>query len=784
MIRNYLKTALRSLARYHVYSLINIFGLTVGLATCVLIFLWIKDELMYDRFYSNANEIYRIQGNYLFPNGSIETYAASTYSLAEAARSEIPEIDQLARATWTEGALLRHGETAFTEPGFYADSTFFSVLPFPLTAGNRLHPLPDNKSIVITERTAKKLFGNDDPIGKVIQVNKQFDLAVSAVVRDIPMNSSIRFEWISPIDLWAHENPWCSNWRSGGLQTLLTLEKGANSGIVSHKLHEITKRKCEDCINQPFLYKLADLHLYGTFKDGKPAGGRIDQVRLVGAVALLILIIACINFMNLATARSATRMREVGVRKCIGALPSALIFQFMFESMLLSFFALFLALAIVQLMLPVFNDMIHKQMHLDFTNGWFNMGILCITLVCGLLAGSYPAVFLAALRPSSVLKGAPQSMPSGGHLRRGLVVVQFVTSITLIVGSIVVYEQISFISSMDLGYEKENVVVIDLHNDLAKNAVGFKKDLFLDPSVKGAAFGGSNIFQIPITTHDPKWPNKQEGQSISFKVYRCDQDFIPLMGVKLISGRNFSDLNNQDKSNYIINKKAMEAMGLKLENAVGTELDMWNGKGTIVGVTNDFNTGNLHEAIDPLIFMFSQQAGDFYFIRTDGNPKALTHIEQVVKKYDPDYPFHYSFLTDVFNTEYSTEVMIGKLALCFTIIAITISCLGLFGLSLFTAERRIKELGIRKVLGASTTSLVSMLCVEFLRLVLIALIVALPFSWYVSNQYLKGYAFHAQLTIWDFALPAFGILSLALLTVGYQSHHAAAQNPARSLRNE
>jgi putative ABC transport system permease protein len=786
MIKNYLTIALRNIARHWVYSAINIFGLTVGLATCVLIFLWITTELSFDRFHANTERLYRVQTNLVYPNGAVETMAATNANFAAAVKNEIPEVDHIARTAWPEGVLLKNGDKAFTETGIYADSTFFSVLTFPVVAGSRQHPLPNSNSIVITQRVARKLFGEEDPTGKVIRVNQKYDLAVSAVIADVPLTSSVQFDWVCSIDLWIKENPWTSHWLSGGTQTFLTVVEGTDINRVNDKMRDIIKRNCADCLNQPFLYKLSDLHLRGEFKDGKAAGGRIEQVVLLGAVAFLILVIACINFMNLATARSSTRGREVGIRKSIGARPAALIFQFILEALLLSFVALLLALGVVELLLPFFNQVTQSAMQLEFGNWTLTVGILCITIVCGLLAGSYPAIFLSAVRPVSVLKSSVQATPAGGALRRSLVVIQFVASMILIVGSLVIYNQIVFISNKDLGFKKENVIVIDLHPDLAKNITAFKQELAQHPSIKGVAFGGNNVFQIPITTHDPKWPGQQDGQSVLFKVFRCDEDFIPLMGINLVAGRNFSD-NNQDASNYIINKKAMEAMGLTPDNVVGSEFEMWNGKGKIIGVTNDFNTGNLHEAIEPLIFMYSHQAGNHYFIRIDKTAKtseALAHIEQAARKHDPEYPFQFSFLTDVFNSEYKQEGVIGKLALSFTVIALSVSCLGLFGLSLFTAERKVKELGVRKVLGASTMNLITMLCTDIAKLVLLAMAIGVPISWYVSSIYLQNYAFHTQLTIWSFALPAVVIGAVALLTVGYQSHRAASRNPVEALRNE
>jgi ABC-type antimicrobial peptide transport system permease subunit len=525
--------------------------------------------------------------------------------------------------------------------------------------------------------------------------------------------------------------------------------------------------------------------LYNEFENGKSAGGRIQQIYLFGAVAILILVMACINFTNLSTARATSRSREVGIRKSIGAQKNGLVVQFISESMLLSFIALGFAIVIVQLLLPFFNEVTTKSIHLDLGNTVFIVGTLAITAICGLLAGSYPAFILSRFNPVKVLKGDTQLGLTGNTLRKSLVIVQFTTSVILVVGSIAAYKQIVFISEKNLGFDKDNIIVVDQNEGIVKSYSAIKNDLHQLSSVNGVAFGGNNIFTIPITTTDPVWSSKPDNASILFKIYRCDAEFIPTMNIKIKSGRNF--INSQDASNYIINRKAAEVMGLSLENAVGNELEMWNGKGKIIGITENFHNDNLKFGIEPMIFMYSENVGAHYFIKFDralSITENIGQIERVFKKHNPDYPFEFVFLDEIFNKEYQSEAVIGKLSLSFTVIAVLISCLGLFGLSSFNAERRTKELGIRKVMGASVRDLVIMLCGDLTNLIIVSLFIGLPVSWYLIREYLSGYVFHAEIHWGIYILTSIAMLFIVLLSVGYQSAKAAISNPVDSLRNE
>ncbi|MEQ1588236.1 MAG: FtsX-like permease family protein [Cyclobacteriaceae bacterium] len=785
MLKNYLKTSFRNLLRHRSYTFINVLGLTVGLVSSIFILLWIIDELSFDHFHSNTDRIFKVLVNNTYPDGKIETYPATPAKLKDVIVQEIPEVELAAQYSMETELLVKHGTKAYNEIGIYADPTLFKVLRFLIVKGSAAKPLTDIKSIAISERLAEKLFNNEDPIGKSLDLGQSHELIITSVFANIPHHSTLKVDFVASFELFTKENPWTQHWKSGGTRTTVLLKSSAFVGMANQKFVDLIKNNCPDCTTIPFLFPYVKSRLYNEFENGKNAGGRIQQIYLFGAVAILILVMACINFTNLSTARAASRSREVGIRKSIGAQKNGLVVQFISESMLLSFIGLGFAIVIVQLLLPFFNEVTTKSIHLDVGNPVFIAVTLGITAICGLLAGSYPAFILSRFNPVKVLKGDTQLGLTGNKLRKSLVIVQFTTSIILVVGSIAVDKQIVFISEKNLGFDKDNIIVVDQNEGIVKSYPAIKNDLHQLASVNGIAFGGNNIFTIPITTTDPVWASKPDNSSILFKVYRCDAEFIPTLNIKIQKGRNFMD--GQDASNYIINRKAAEVMGLSLENAVGNELEMWNGKGKIIGITDDFHNDNLKFGIEPMIFMYSENIGSHYFIKL-GNELPITanieQIESVFKKHNPDYPFEYIFLDEVFNYEYQAEAVIGKLSLSFTVIAVLISCLGLFGLASFTAERRTKELGIRKVMGASVGNLVIMLCSDFTNLVLVSLFIGFPVSWYLIREYLSDYAFHAEINWSIYILTSIVMLFIVLLSVGYQSVKAAVSNPVDSLRNE
>ncbi len=663
---------------------------------------------------------------------------------------------------------------------------YFQFLVFPFLEGDDNDPIPGVSSVAISETLASKLFGTKEAFGKSIVVNQTQQLKVTAIFEDVPSNSSLQFDYVMPFALFVKENPWTQHWRSGGSRTFLSLKSEASLQQANTKIEGLIKENCTDCSTEPFLFPYTKSRLYSSFENGQSAGGRIEQIFLFSFIAFIILLMACINFMNLATARSATRSKEVGVRKLVGAGRSALITQFMAEAIMLSFIALVLALLLVWQLLPFFNSITDKSLLIDFTDFTFIVGVCLITLVCGLAAGSYPAIFLSSFKPLLALRGNVHNALSGIGLRKTLVIIQFVVSIVLIVGSIIIYEQIAFISNKNLGFEKDNIVVIESNEELTRNNSTFKNEILQSSTVKNVAFAGSNIFSVPITTTEIVWPGMPDNSSLKFKLFRCDAGFIPTLNINLLEGRNFVD-SIQDRSNYIINKKAMEVMGLKPENVIGTEIEVWNGPGRIVGLTDDFHNDHLSEGIEPLIFMFTEQIGQHFLVKVENEKlmkEALGEIEQIFKNVSPQHPFEYSFLDAAYAREYQSEAVIGKLSLSFTIVAVLISCLGLFGLASFTAERRIKELGIRKVLGASVGQLILMLCSDFIKLVVIGLLIGTPLAWYLGNNFLSGYAFHTSINLWSFVIASTAILVIALLSVAYQAAKASVANPVNSLKNE
>lgn len=787
MIKNYFNTTMRNLMRNKVFTFIKVFSLAIGLVAAISIFLWVADEISFDQFHANADNIYRVMTNNIYPDGSIETYPATTALLKDAIRAEIPEVDKVALLSMETTALIRQESNSFNEQGLYADSSLFSIFSFPLLKGNRINPLPDNASIVISEKLARKIFGDRDPVGQTVELDQIHQLTVTGLFADVPQNSTLRFDFVLPLNLFVKENPWTQNWRSGGTRTMVSLKDGASLENANAKLAALIKKNCPDCTTSAFLFPYTSQRLYSEFENGKTAGGRIKQVRLFSIIAFIILLMGCINFMNLATAQAVSRSREISMRKIIGANRPGLIAHFIFESIVLSFIGLLVALTAVQFLLPFFNEITDKSISLDFTNPVLAVGMLGIALIGGLLAGCYPAFFLSSFKPVSVLKGDPSALLSGNGFRKVLVVVQFVTSFILISGSIIIYKQIRFISHKNLGFKKENVIVINRNENLGKNYSTFKNELLQLPAVKHIGFGGSNIFTVPITTTDPIWQGKPVSSSVTFKVFRSDEGFIPTMDIQMLAGRNFSGVNNQDSSNYIINKKAMEAMGLSTENVIGADLEMWNGKGKIIGLTNDFNNDNLRRGIEPLIFLYSRDLGSNYFVRIDGQTPVnatLGAIEKIFKKFSPSYPFEYSFLDDDFAREYRTESFIGNLSFVFTLVALLISCLGLFGLAMYSAVKRTKEIGIRKVVGASIYHIAGLLSREFLKLIMIAFIIAVPISYLVMHRWLKDFAYRTSIDFWVFTSAGILVIVLALTTIGFQAVKAALANPIKSLRTE
>ncbi|HZI25696.1 MAG TPA: FtsX-like permease family protein, partial [Chryseolinea sp.] len=739
----------------------------------------------YDSFHKNKGTLYRVWHHAKYSDGSIKTFPSTPAPLAPTAKAEIPEIELAIRMDWGASLLFEHKNKSLMESGIWGDPDLFKIFTFPILKGDPENPMPGPYDVAISESMAKKYFADENPIGKGFRVSEEIDAKVTAVFQDIPKSSSLQFDFVLPFETFEKARPWMQGkWGNSGNQTFIKLHENSSVEVVNKKMAALVTKNCDDCLIKPFLQLYQDFHLYSNFKEGQPDGGAIQYVQIFSSVAIFILIIACINFMNLATARSATRCREVGVRKVIGAQRKNLILQFIGESLVISTISMVIALAMVQLLLPFFNILTNKQISLNLSDINIILILVVVVLFTGIFAGSYPAFFLSSFKPASILKGNVHSVKGGSFVRKGLVVFQFSLAVILISVSILVYQQVQFIRSKDLGLNREHIVTMQLRGGVEKKVDAFKTEALRLPGIISVASTTDYPFEVLNTTSDPVWPGKKKDEILSFKVLMSDENLIPMLGITLLDRRNFLPNTKSDTVNCIVNEAAVRAMGLK--DPVGSPFEMWFGKGQIIGVVKDFNNQNFRGAIEPLVFVYYPSNAWQLFIKVDGQnlDESIKNLETVYKKFDQVYPFEYSFLDQHYNQLYQSETTTGKLAVCFTVIAVFISCLGLFGLASFTAERRTKELGVRKVLGASVSDVVTLLCSDFTKLIFIALLLGTPLAYYISQAFLSQYVYHTEIKFWIFGITGMGILFLAISTVIFQSLKAALTNPVNALRSE
>ncbi|PSR55349.1 hypothetical protein AHMF7605_18470 [Adhaeribacter arboris] len=783
MLTNYLKIALRNLLRHKAFSFINISGLALGMTCSILIMLWVQDELSFNQFHKNGPQLYRIMANLNW--GETQTGENTPQPLAEALRKEIPEITHIVNMTnWDFGSLFKaNGKTNKETKGRYASPELLQLFSFPLLQGNPKTALASPDAIVLSQSLARKYFGTENALGQTINLKDAGDFRIMGVMQDIPKNSSLQFDFVLPMQVFVKKNDWVKTWGNFSLTTFLQLRPDADFTKVNAQIRKYMPKNHPEQNADFFLQPVSEMHLHA-YKAGKPAGGRIVYVRLFTLVAVFILLIACINFMNLATARSAKRSKEVGIRKVIGAARSLLFGQFMGEALLTALLAVFFSLVLVTLLLPTFNQLTGKAITINYTHPAFLLSLAAITVLTGFIAGSYPALFLSSLKPVKVLKGHPKFGFKSLLFRKGLVVFQFTLSLILMVGTVVIYRQINFIQNRNLGFDRENVISIGLESDLSKNIKAFKNEVLQTPGIKWVTTTSDHPMSIYNSSADLQWPGKSEKEASSISGVFVDYDYFETMNIRMKEGRSFSRDFATDSSAYIVNEAAVEMMGMK--NPVGQTVSFWKGKGKIIGVAKNFHSQSLHEPIKPLIVLLEPRNASVVLVRTEpGKTKeALASLEKATRKYNPGYPFEYHFLDEIFEEQYKSEMTIGKLINCFAGLAIFISCLGLFGLALFTAEQRTKEIGVRKVLGASVVNIVALLSKDFLKLVLLANVIAWPLAWWAMHQWLQNFAFRADLGLWIFALAGIATLFIALLTVSFQAVRSAIANPVNSLRSE
>lgn len=792
MIGNYLLIAIRNLRKHFSYSAINIAGLGLGLATCILLSLWIRHELSFDKFHSKLDRIYRTGLEYSFGGQTAATTVSPTLVLPTL-QKEFGEIETGVRLLPAGEAIVRKGETVFEESKFYyADSTFFDVFDFKLISGNPKTALKGKYSLVLTKSMAEKYFGSADPIGQSLNVNNRIEFVVTGVAEDAPSNSLIRFNFIGSFPTLEAELQW---W-SANYQTYVVLTPQADVKAVEEKFNKIVMKALSGEMGGPGDYvkynfnPMKDIYLRSDLEESEITGS-IDYVYIFSAIAILILVIACINYVNLATAKAADRAKEVGVRKVVGALRRQLVTQFIGESVIITIVAFLLALFLSSAGLPLFNNLTGKT----FTQAdVFDPGFLLIALIVlatiALLSGLYPALVITGFRPVNILKGNFRTSGRGVWLRKSLVVFQFTVSIVLVIGTIVIMKQVGYIQNKKLGYEKDNVIMMTLDRKTKPVFDQIKTELLRKGHI--AEVGRSSESPVRIQGgYSVQIPGgNQRGMIIT--AMAIDQGFIPTTGINMVAGRNLNEsdmeIYQRDTTNaFILNATAVAELGLDMDKAIGTRLEMNGRKGPIVGVMNDFHFASMHEKIKPLMFFIEPGQYDNYFVKVAaGNTQAaLQDLKEVSQTLAAHRPFDYEFLDENFAALYNNEMKMGSVCSAFATLAIIIACLGLLGLVAFAAAQRTKEIGIRKVMGASAPGIIMLITKDFATLVIASIVLGIPLSYYLMEQFwLTNFEYRTTIGVWPFVLAGFGCLFVAFATAGYQAIKASMVNPAHTLRNE
>ena len=791
MFKNYFKTAWRSLLKNKFYSAINISGLAVGLATGILLLLWVQNEKSYDKFNNDFQNIYRLSSHFN-SNGETQTWTGVPGPLAVFAKS-MPEVQSIVRTQNEFDQVLSNKDRTKIFDGnkvAAVDSGFFNLFSFQLLQGNKAALFPNINSVVLTKSTTQKLFGDEDAIGKTIIFNKT-NFTVTGVLKDFPGNSSIQYDAIFPMGYYAQQftaGGGNGDWKTidedmgnFGFTTFVKLQPNANPGKVGQQFSSDYKKARNGDTQASFgLQKLATIHLVSA--DGNDAALRMVQIFML--VVILLLAIASINYVNLSTARSLIRAKEVGIRKIIGAKKQQLFFQFTTETVLLFCFATVLAIILIFLLMPLYNGISGKTLSFSLTdiNVWKVVGLAVVgTLVASSI---YPAFLLSSFKPIETLKGKIATGLGIASFRKALVVFQFTISVILLVSTIIMGNQMSFIKNKDLGYDKSYVFSVPLTDEVVNHLDAVKTELKNNPGILNVATSNAYDFSsVNQSTGDLDWEGKPANTNLIITQVSVDKDFIPTMKIKFLEGGNFAG-TPADSSHFILNETAVKKMGLKPPYA-GQQISFHNNKGTIIGVVKDFNFQSLKEKIAPLIF-FTGWGKNVLYVRTTGQnaQQAIASVEKQYKKYAGDIPFKYNFLDKSFEAQYKTDQRSGVLFKVFAGIAIFISCLGLFGLATYTAEVKRKEIGIRKVLGSSISGIVQMISKDFLRLVIIAIVIAVPAGWWAMNKWLEGFAYRINISAWVFVLAGAIALLIALLTVSFQAIKAAVANPVDSLRSE
>ena len=784
MLKNYLKIAFRNLLRNKAFSAINILGLSVGMASALLILFWMYNEISYDRFHKHKDYLYEAWNRGTF-DGKLQCWNSTPQVLGPALKAEYPEVSHISR-NYSRWFVTRVGDKKISSEAIITDAAFLSMFDFPLTQGNPQTALNSISSMVVTQKMAIKMFGTEDVLGKVVAIDKD-NFTITGVMRNLPPNTAFRFEYILPFDYLKKIGSADDGWTFNTVNTYVQLKPGTNPERFAEKIRDITIRhsnKTEE--HEVFLHPITQWHLYSNFENGKVVGGRIAIVRLFGIIAAFILLIACINFMNLSTARSEKRAKEVGIRKTAGANKGLLVGQFIGESILISMIAGTIALLAVCLTLPAFNLLIGKELEVPVTNPAFLTAALAFILFTGIVAGSYPAFYLSSFKPISVLKGAFKRTHSAFNPRKVLVVVQFSFAIVLIISTLIVVEQIRHAQNRDPGYDRGKVIYHWITGDLGKHYAQIKRELISAGIATSVTKTASPLSSVTSDTWGIEWQGKNMAEKIDFDIFTEDEGLVKTAGLQLIQGRDM-DLTTfpSDSAAVLLNETAAKIMGFK--DPIGQTIKDNGTSYHVVGVVRDFVIRSPYDSQGPLIIEGAQSYFNVIHMKLSADkPSAdlMPAVEAIFRRYNPEYPFEYHFVDEDYALKFEDTRRVARLTGIFAGLTIFISCLGLFGLAAYMAENRVKEIGVRKVLGATVMSIAALLSGEFMALVMISIVIAVPVSWYVMNLWLNDFEYRIGIQWWIFAVSGVLAIVVSLATVSYQAIRAALLNPVKSLRSE
>ncbi|MGB8491417.1 MAG: ABC transporter permease [Bacteroidales bacterium] len=790
MIRNFFRISFRNISRNKGFTFINTAGMAVGLAASLFILLWVQDELSYDKFNRNAENIYRVEENQFY-SGERYHVTVTPFPSGPVWKEKIPEIKLQARVhPWLPRILFRNGDKAYFEyPVIAADSDFLRIFSFPLLRGDAATALNDPHSLIITEKLAVKYFGDENPLGKTLRLENRDQFTVTGVMKTLPKNSMFNFQAIIPFSFLSEIGAFYGGWDSNSIFTFVQLEKDADPGPVDKKLTDVVLGYVPQITTKYVLFPFLDIHLHQQF-GFKETNGPVTAVYIFSLIAIFVLIIASINFINLSTAKSAARAREIGIKKVVGAGQSSMVTQFMLESLLLVTVAMIFAIILVGLFLQVFNNISGKNFSLgDLLHAKFIIGFIATGLLTGFMSGVYPAFYMSAIKPVAVLKGSSGSTKGNGRMRQVLVVIQFTLSILIGIAAIFMYRQVRFMLDKDLGYDRNNLIAIQM-TDMKSKYYSLKKELLKETLVQGVTASTWTPVMIGSNSGGARWEGKDPDKSVLIGTNSIDYDYLKTLKMELVSGRDFSteypsDMGRDTLGNFLVNEEVVRIMGIG--DPVGKSFSFMGLNGRIVGVMKNFHFKGADQPIEPVAFTLSDTSRlNHLLIRlTPGNiPASLRSVEKVWKEVVPDYPLDYTFIDQDYINLFRSQIRLAALLKYFTILAVIIACLGLYGLASYSMQKRAREIGIRKVMGADTLTVIYTMSGEFLVLVAISIILAVPLGWMIVHNLLKQYAYRININIMIFALIAAGAIVIALLTISYQAFRATRINPAEALRVE